>query len=122
MLDDLAAQGAVVDAVYACPHHKSGQPPYNVDNHPARKPNPGMLELAAEALSVDLSNSWIVGDKAGDLEAGRRAGLAGGAHVLTGHGSDEGEAGKALAIATEGFSVASVPAIGECAKVIPFLY
>jgi D-glycero-D-manno-heptose 1,7-bisphosphate phosphatase len=120
MLDDLAAMGASVDGVFACPHHKSGKAPFNINNHPARKPNPGMLLLAAETFGIDLSRSWIVGDKAGDLGAGRNAGIAGGVHVLTGHGNDDGEAGKALALATAEFPVHGIPAIGECATVIPF--
>ncbi|TJW21017.1 MAG: HAD family hydrolase, partial [Mesorhizobium sp.] len=38
-------------------------------------PNPGMLLRARDLLSVDISRSIIVGDKADDMEAGRRAGL-----------------------------------------------
>jgi D-glycero-D-manno-heptose 1,7-bisphosphate phosphatase len=54
---------------------------------PFRKPNPGMLELAAEELSLDLSQSWLVGDKPSDIETALRAGLKGAVHVLTGYGA-----------------------------------
>ena len=49
--------------------------PYSVEsNHELRKPNPGMLTLAAQELNLDLSQSWIVGDRMTDVEAGHRAG------------------------------------------------
>ena len=78
MLEDLAAAGARLDAVFACPHHREALLPYRHPDPPARKPNPGMLLAAAAALPIALEESWIVGDRHGDLEAGRRAGLAGG--------------------------------------------
>ena len=74
---DLAAAGARLDAVYACPHHAEGRAPYDHPDHPARKPNPGMLSRAVEALALDAGASWIVGDRASDLEAGRGAGPMG---------------------------------------------
>jgi len=112
---ELAAAGATFDAVYACPHHAEGQPPYNHPDHPARKPNPGMLLRAVEALALDAETSWIVGDRASDLEAGRAAGLAGGLHVLTGYGERPAERKAALALAdgrfraVGGASIADVP-------------
>jgi D-glycero-D-manno-heptose 1,7-bisphosphate phosphatase len=44
------------------------------DACPRRKPNPGMLLEAAEKYAVDLAGSFMVGDRAKDIEAGRRAG------------------------------------------------
>jgi D-glycero-D-manno-heptose 1,7-bisphosphate phosphatase len=67
MLQALSAQGATVDAVYYCPH----------DHQPAcqcRKPEPGMILEAAQAWSINLKASWMIGDSASDIEAGRRAG------------------------------------------------
>ncbi|HER26728.1 MAG TPA: HAD family hydrolase, partial [Rhodospirillales bacterium] len=75
---DLAAEGAFVDGVYACPFHENGKPPYDQGDHPCRKPNPGMLLGAANTMNIDLRRSWIVGDRAGDVLAGKNAGLAGG--------------------------------------------
>ena len=43
-------------------------------NHPSRKPNPGMLLEAAKDHNIDLSQSWMVGDRHSDVEAGHRAG------------------------------------------------
>lgn len=81
----LAREQAHVDAVYAAPHHAKGLGEYAVADHPDRKPNPGMLLKAAEEHGLDLSHSWMVGDKALDLEAGRRAGCRV-ALVRTGYG------------------------------------
>ncbi len=39
-----------------------------------RKPEPGMLLDAAAALGLDLTKSWMVGDRRGDVEAGHAAG------------------------------------------------
>jgi D-glycero-D-manno-heptose 1,7-bisphosphate phosphatase len=39
-----------------------------------RKPAPGMLTDAASALGLDLTRSWMVGDRAGDIDAGHAAG------------------------------------------------
>lgn len=103
LLAALTQAGARIDAVYACPHHPSGQPPYIHPLHPARKPNPGMLLRASTALELDLGRSWLVGDKAIDIEAAKRAGLAGALHVLTGHGAAERAA--AAVLAAPGFAL-----------------
>lgn len=82
----LAEEHAWIDAVYASPHHPHAQGEYAVADHPERKPNPGMLLRAAEEHGLDLSRSWMVGDKDIDLEAGRRAGCSV-ALVRTGYGA-----------------------------------
>jgi D-glycero-D-manno-heptose 1,7-bisphosphate phosphatase len=70
----LAAAGARVDAYYYCPHHATaGVGEYRVACD-CRKPRPGMLLAAARDLGLDLSRSWMVGDKPCDLEAGAAAG------------------------------------------------
>ena len=81
----LAREKARLDAVYAAPHHAKGLGEYAVADHPDRKPNPGMLLKAAEEHGLDLGHSWMIGDKALDLEAGRRAGCRV-ALVRTGYG------------------------------------
>jgi len=106
----LAGEGAHFDAVYACPHHSDGKGVFAHPDHPARKPNPGMFERAATALAIDLSRSWLVGDRVTDIEAARRAGLAGALHVLTGYGRQERAA--ALALCGPGFDVRAASSIG----------
>ena len=51
-----------------------------------RKPEPGMVLEAAAAHGIDLAESWFVGDKAIDVECGRRAGTKT-IQVLTGYGA-----------------------------------
>ncbi len=121
VIEDLAGRGAYIDAVLACPFHEGGCAPYDIANHPYRKPNPGMLRLAAERLRIDLAGSWIVGDHATDIGAGRAAGLAGAVHVATGHGSEPDQRPRALAYATEDFRVLVAASLAEAAPLIPFL-
>ena len=99
----LAARGARWDAVYACAHHPHADGIYVHPDHPDRKPNPGMILRAAADLAIELPASWLVGDKASDIEAARRGGLAGALHVATGHGTTE--RAEAMALATAGFDV-----------------
>ena len=100
----LAAAGATLDAVLACGYHPQGSGPLQHAEHPWRKPGPGMLLAAAEHLGLTLGSSWIAGDRARDIEAGRAAGLAGGLYV--GAGPDAGaEAGRALTLASGTFQV-----------------
>ena len=96
--------GAHLDAVFACGYHDAGLGALGVRDHAWRKPNPGMLLEAAARLDVRLDASWIVGDRAHDLATGRAAGLAGGIHVMTGHG-DAHERRSALALAQADFQV-----------------
>lgn len=83
----LAEAGARMDAVYAAPHHARGVGEYRHPNHPDRKPNAGMLMRAAEEHGLDLPRSWMIGDKALDLGAGRNAGCRV-ALVRTGYGRE----------------------------------
>lgn len=59
---------------YYCPHHPEGNFPYNINNCECRKPKPGMIFQAAKEHSVDLEQSWFIGDILHDIEAGRHAG------------------------------------------------
>ena len=70
----LAAEGAWLDAIYACPHLPEGEVAAFARACACRKPRPGLLLDAAEAHGLSLSNSWMIGDSARDVEAGRRAG------------------------------------------------
>ncbi len=95
--EHVAAAGGRVDAIYACPRLPGELlPPPHLDP-PCRKPNPGMLLAAAADLNIDLSVSWIIGDSASDLEAGRRAQVKRGWLVPTGQGGEERVAAEALA-------------------------
>jgi D-glycero-D-manno-heptose 1,7-bisphosphate phosphatase len=56
-----------LDAIFTCFHD-------DADECDCRKPKPGLLFLAAHNLGIDLSSSFMVGDRWRDVEAGRRAG------------------------------------------------
>jgi D-glycero-D-manno-heptose 1,7-bisphosphate phosphatase len=86
LLTRLGEDGATVNMVLACGYHKDALPPFRIDNHPWRKPGPGMLQSAAKTLGFDLARSWLVGDTHSDIDAARNAGLTGAVHVLSGHG------------------------------------
>jgi len=82
----LALEGARIDDSFACPFHEDGRGDYRQPNHPDRKPRPGMLLKAAEKHKIDLYQSWMIGDKEIDMEAGRNAGCRV-ALVRTGYGN-----------------------------------
>jgi D-glycero-D-manno-heptose 1,7-bisphosphate phosphatase len=87
---ELGRDGARLDAVYYCPHHPSvGEPPYRSDCD-CRKPKPGLITRAAAELDIDLARSWMIGDRYGDVELARNAGVHS-ALVLTGYGRGEFE-------------------------------
>ena len=69
-----AASGARVDALYYCPCHPDGIVERYRRDSPCRKPEPGMLVRAAAEHGLSLPDSFMVGDKAIDIEAGHRAG------------------------------------------------
>ena len=79
----LAAEGAKIDAVYACTHGPR-------DGCPCRKPKPGLIHQAAQDLNLDLSRSYLVGDRYLDLETATNAGVKS-ILVLTGYGRGEYE-------------------------------
>jgi len=87
MNKELARDGARIDAVYYCPHHPSvGQPPYRASCD-CRKPQTGMLDAASRDHNIDLAGSFVIGDKASDIDLAENAGAAG-VLVKTGYGSE----------------------------------
>ncbi|MFC2020409.1 D-glycero-alpha-D-manno-heptose-1,7-bisphosphate 7-phosphatase [Chloroflexota bacterium] len=72
--ESLAQEGALIDKFYYCPHHLEGVvEEYRKDCY-YRKPNPGMIEEASRQFDINLTESFVVGDRLSDIEAGRRAG------------------------------------------------
>jgi D-glycero-D-manno-heptose 1,7-bisphosphate phosphatase len=70
LADDLARSGVRLERSFFCPHLPDA-------GCRCRKPEPGLLLEAAERLGADLAASWLVGDRAADAEAARRAGCRG---------------------------------------------
>lgn len=64
MLADLAVEGAVIDAIYYCPHHPD-------DGCECRKPGTGLFHRAEAALDIDLAGSYVIGDRLLDVVAAR---------------------------------------------------
>jgi D-glycero-D-manno-heptose 1,7-bisphosphate phosphatase len=63
-----------VDAWFFCPHHpKATLAQYRTDCE-CRKPKPGMLFQAKAKYDLDLSRSFMIGDRITDVIAGSRAG------------------------------------------------
>jgi D-glycero-D-manno-heptose 1,7-bisphosphate phosphatase len=90
MTAELTRQGGKIDAIYYCAHHPSvGEPPYRFDCD-CRKPKPGLISRAAQEFSVDLGQSWMVGDRYSDIELARNAGVKS-MFVLSGYGRGEWE-------------------------------
>jgi D-glycero-D-manno-heptose 1,7-bisphosphate phosphatase len=90
MVEGLARAGAKLDSIYYCAHHPTlGEGPYRLDCD-CRKPKPGLISRAAEDFQIDLSKSWMVGDRYSDIELARNAGVNS-AFVLTGYGRGEWE-------------------------------
>jgi D-glycero-D-manno-heptose 1,7-bisphosphate phosphatase len=84
--EQLERQGARLDDIYYCPHHPDAVVEEFRKVCDCRKPSPGLLLRAASRWDIDLGASYVIGDRIGDLEAGRRAGC----HPLlvkTGYGS-----------------------------------
>lgn len=82
------ASGVELDGVY-CRYdsHNAVLPEHRTDR-PETKPNPAMLYAAAEDLNLDLSGSFMVGDRKSDVDAGRNAGCRASILVKTGSGTE----------------------------------
>lgn len=74
MLKILSENGIEIEKVYMCPHDEGegkGRLKRRCENH---KPRPGFLYNARQDLDIDLSESFMVGDKLQDVMAGNLAG------------------------------------------------
>ena len=80
MAADLKRGGVVLDAIYIAPE-APGAPSRG------RKPSPQFLFDARDAFGIDLSESYMVGDKLIDLECGWNAGVARSILVRSGYGA-----------------------------------
>jgi D-glycero-D-manno-heptose 1,7-bisphosphate phosphatase len=75
MRSQFAEAGAPLAGVYYCPHHPEGRVARFTRDCNCRKPAPGLIAQAAAEHQIDLSRSFLVGDKASDLVAAERAGV-----------------------------------------------
>ena len=68
--ENLKKDNTSFDAIYYCPHKPE-------ENCKCRKPKPGLLLRAAEEHSIDMENSFLIGDSMTDIEAADAAGCKG---------------------------------------------
>jgi D-glycero-D-manno-heptose 1,7-bisphosphate phosphatase len=73
----LREKNAIIDKFYYCPHHPTeGMGRYRQECD-CRKPAAGMLLQAAQEMNINLAQSYIIGDRYNDMEAGKRVGVKG---------------------------------------------
>ena len=78
VVDSLNDAGINIMHVYVCPHTKA-------DNCECRKPKPYFLHKASKDYSIELKNSFVIGDHPSDIQFANNAN-AKGIYLLTGHG------------------------------------
>ena len=93
LIGQLSRYGARLDAIYYCPHHPEGKVERYRMICDCRKPGIGMLLKAARDLKIDLSASYMIGDKLSDIGAGKKAGCF---TILVETGFGRGEIAKGI--------------------------
>ena len=81
----LSSEGVSLDGILYCPHHPQGTVAKYRRICECRKPAPGMILDASRSLHLNLAKSVMIGDKRGDVEAGRAAGVGLNLLVQSGH-------------------------------------
>ena len=67
----LSKVDATIDLILFSPYHIDGIIKEYAKDSPCRKPSSGMFLKAKEKLNIDFSLSWMIGDKASDIKAGK---------------------------------------------------
>jgi D-glycero-D-manno-heptose 1,7-bisphosphate phosphatase len=71
----LKGAGIEFSDFYYCFHHPHGKVPSHSGPCECRKPSPFFLKKAAAEFDLSLPSSWMVGDRATDIECGHAAGV-----------------------------------------------
>jgi len=85
MREMLEKDGAFLDGIFYCPHYAKGIVPELSIDCDCRKPKTGLIEKACEAFDIDMSNSYVIGDRYTDIELALRSNVKG-ILVTTGYG------------------------------------
>lgn len=88
MLKRLKKKHAFIDDIFYCPHHTEGIIKKYIKNCHCRKPKIGLFKKAQKKHYINYNNSYFIGDKASDIQAGINAGCKT-LLVLTGQGKKE---------------------------------
>lgn len=84
MLEKLKEKNIIIDEVQLCPHSPES-------NCTCRKPAIGMIESILKNNKVDLSNSWLIGDKSSDIKCAINANIKNTIQVQSGKSFDKNE-------------------------------
>lgn len=88
LLEQVKQKSAVIDKIYICPHHPAeGKGKYKLDCM-CRKPKTGMIDSAKKEFNIDISKSFVIGDRHKDVQFGQNAGLKT-IMLMTGYGKGE---------------------------------
>ncbi len=91
MVAELSSGGALLDAIYHCPHYPAADAAGESDllrDCECRKPKPGMIHQACDEFGLAPEECYVVGDRYRDLAAGFEVGMRG-VLVRTGYGEEE---------------------------------
>lgn len=88
LTSSLKDEGATIDGIFYCPHHPAGIVPEYSSECACRKPKPGLIHQALDAFDVDMSGSYVIGDRYVEIELAHRLNLKG-VLVKTGYGLGE---------------------------------
>jgi histidinol phosphatase-like enzyme len=72
----LTEHGAHIDLFLYCPYHPEGVVEAFARTSEDRKPGPGLAKAAQAALNLDLTASWVVGDRPEDVGLAQAVGAS----------------------------------------------
>ena len=84
----LKEKEAIIDGIFFCPHHPKGVVPEYTCKCGCRKPKMGLIDRACNTFDIDMSNSYMIGDRHLDIELAQRCDLKS-VLVKTGYGLGE---------------------------------
>jgi D-glycero-D-manno-heptose 1,7-bisphosphate phosphatase len=90
MKRELERDNAHIDGIYFCPHHPNGEVLEYKKACRCRKPDTGLIDLARSEFDIDMTRSYVIGDRWLDIAFAHNARLPG-ILVLTGYGMGEQE-------------------------------
>jgi D-glycero-D-manno-heptose 1,7-bisphosphate phosphatase len=82
MIEKFQAKGVSILDTYYCPHMPDS-------SCSCRKPKPGMILEATNKYNIELSMSWMIGDKETDIKSANLAGIENTILVRSGHSINE---------------------------------